>query len=221
MNLPKVYFISGLGADKRAFQFLDLSFCNPVFVDWIQPLPREHVSGYAVRIKEQITDKEPVIVGLSFGGIVGAEIARQFPVKKLILVSSAKTEKEIPFYLKWLRYFPLHKVTSMSFLRKANHIIYRFMGIEKRSDKIIFEEMLYNSDDCFIRWGINQIAHWRNNHVLLNAVHIHGSADILLPHRYVHADYSVEGGEHLMVLTKGPIISELLKRIILEVVASA
>ncbi len=218
---PKVYFISGLGADKRAFQFLDLDFCEPVFVDWIQPLTGEHVSDYAVRIKAQITDKDPVIVGLSFGGIVGSEIARQFPVKKLILLSSAKTEKEIPFYLKWLRYFPLHKLTSISLLRKANHTTYRLMGIQKRSDKIIFEEMLYNSDDRFIKWGINQIAHWRNNHVLSNAVHIHGTADILLPHRYVHADHSVEGGEHLMVLTKGAVISELLKKIILESVASA
>ncbi len=215
-NLPTVYFISGLGADKRAFQFLDLSFCNPVFVDWIEPLSGEHISHYAIRIKQQITDEHPIIVGLSFGGMVGAEIARKFPVKKLILLSSAKTEKEIPFYLKWLRYFPLHKVTSMSFLKKANHTIYRFMGIEKRSDKIIFGEMFYNSDDHFTKWGINQIANWRNNHVLSNAIHIHGTADILLPHRYVHADYSVEGGEHLMVMTKGTVISKLLKHIILK-----
>jgi len=213
---PTVYFISGLGADKRAFQFLDLSFCNPVFVDWIEPLPGEHISDYAIRINEQITDKEPIIVGLSFGGMIGAEIARQFPVKKLILLSSAKSEKEIPYYIKWLRYIPLHKTTSISFLRKANHTAYRFMGIEKRNDKIIFEEMLYSSDDRFIKWAINQIANWRNNHVLSNAIHIHGTADILLPHRYVHADYSVEGGEHLMVLTEGAIISKLLRQIILE-----
>jgi hypothetical protein len=34
--MKKVYFISGLGADKRAFSFLDLSFCEPVFINWIQ-----------------------------------------------------------------------------------------------------------------------------------------------------------------------------------------
>ncbi|MEO8174396.1 MAG: alpha/beta hydrolase [Sediminibacterium sp.] len=211
-----VYFISGLGADKRAFQFLDLSFCTPVFVEWIKPLPGESIANYALRIKEQITDDVPIIVGLSFGGMVAAEIATLFPVKKLILISSAKTEKEIPFYLRWLRFVPMHKAVSVSFLRSANHLVYRLMGIEKRNDKIIFEEMFYNTDKEFIKWAINQIVNWRNNHVFVNTVHIHGTADILLPHRYIHANYSVKGGEHLMLMTKADIISNLLKQIICD-----
>jgi pimeloyl-ACP methyl ester carboxylesterase len=215
-NHPTVYFISGLGADKRAFQYLDLGFCNPVFVDWIPPLPGEHISNYAARIKEQISEEEPIIVGLSFGGMVGAEIARQFPVKKLVLLSSAKTEKEIPWFLKCLRYVPLHKITSISFLREANYTVYRFMGIQKRKDKVLFQEMFYGSDGRFIKWAINQIVHWRNNHVLPNAVHIHGKADILLPHRFVQADYTVAGGEHLMVITEAETVSRLLREIILK-----
>jgi pimeloyl-ACP methyl ester carboxylesterase len=215
-NLPNVYFISGLGADKRAFQFLDLSFCNPVFVDWISPLPREHISGYAARIREQIPEEHPIIVGLSFGGMVGAEIARQFPVKKLILLSSAESGKEIPFYLKLLRYLPVHKTTSLSFLQKANRTVYKYMGIDKRSDKILFQEMFFSADGRLIKWAIDQIINWKNNDVLINATHIHGTADILLPRRYVKADYVVEGGEHLMVLTMGEIISGLLRKIILS-----
>ena len=212
--MQNVYFISGLGADKRAFQFLDLGFCTPVFINWIKALPAENISSYARRLKEQITDEEPIIVGLSFGGMVAAEIARQFPVKKLILLSSAKTEKEIPFYLKWLRFVPLHKIISIPYLRSANHFIYRLMGIAKREDKIIFEEMFYNSDDAFMKWAINQIINWRNNHVLVNAVHIHGTADILLPHRFIQVDHSVPGGAHLMLMTKADTISKLLQQII-------
>jgi hypothetical protein len=48
--LKKVYFISGLGADKRAFSFLDLSFCEPVFIEWIKPLKNETLQGYALRL---------------------------------------------------------------------------------------------------------------------------------------------------------------------------
>jgi pimeloyl-ACP methyl ester carboxylesterase len=212
--MQNVYFISGLGADKRAFQFLDLEFCTPVFVEWIQALPGESISDYAARLREQITDEEPIIVGLSFGGMIAAEIARQFPVKKLIFLSSAKSEKEIPFYLKWLRFVPLHKIISIRSLRSANHFMYQLMGIARRADKIVFEEMFYNSDDTFMKWAIDQIVHWRNKDVFSNTVHIHGTADILLPHRYVHADHSVKGGAHLMLMTKADTVSRLLQQVI-------
>jgi len=37
----QVYFLSGLGADKRIFELLNLSFCEPVFIDWIPPQQNE------------------------------------------------------------------------------------------------------------------------------------------------------------------------------------
>jgi pimeloyl-ACP methyl ester carboxylesterase len=72
----KVYFISGLCADKRAFSFLNLSFCEPVFINWIQPLKNESLSAYALRLKEQIRDDNPIIVGVSFGGMLATEMAK-------------------------------------------------------------------------------------------------------------------------------------------------
>ncbi len=210
-----IYFISGLGADKRAFQFLDLGFCTPVFVEWIEPLPGEDISHYAIRLKEHIHEEEPIIVGLSFGGIMAIEIARLFPVKKIILLSSAKTEKEIPFYLRWLRFVPLHKAISIPFMISVNHFFYLLTGISKREDKIILEEMLHNSNEAFMKWAIHQVVHWNNKDIFSNLVHIHGTADILLPHRYVYADHSIAGGAHLMLMTKADVISKLLQQIIL------
>lgn len=212
--MQNVYFISGLGADKRAFQFLDLSFCNPVFIDWIRPHENEAISSYAARLKEQIPDKEPVIAGLSFGGMIAIEIAKQVPVKKLILLSSAKTENEIPFYLRGMRYLPLHKSVSPSLLRSLNQFAYRLMGIAQREDKIIFRQMFLEADDSFVSWAVNQIIHWKNTQVIPNTWHIHGTADIMLPYRYVKADHSVKGGKHLMLMSQADSVSTLLKEII-------
>ncbi len=214
--MQNVYFISGLGADQRAFQFLDLSFCNPVFVKWLKPEKGETMSNYAVRMKQQIPDEEPVIVGLSFGGMIAVEIARQFPVKKIILLSSAKGANEIPYYLKYLRYFPLHRVASAAFLRSANQLAYRLMGIENRKDKIVLKEMFKDSDDAFIKWAIHQVVHWKNSSIFHNTVHIHGTADILLPHRFVRADHVIKGGEHLMLILQAEAISALLQEIIVQ-----
>ena len=62
--MTKIYFISGLGADKRVFSFLDLSFCDPVFIEWIPPLKKESLKEYALRLREQIKDESPVIIGI-------------------------------------------------------------------------------------------------------------------------------------------------------------
>ena len=73
----KVYFISGLGADYRVFSLLELSFCEPVFIGWIKPQPNESLPHYAARLLEQIPETSPIIVGISFGGMLVTEMARQ------------------------------------------------------------------------------------------------------------------------------------------------
>ena len=88
--MKKVYFISGLGADKRAFSFLDLSFCEPVFIEWIKPLHKESLQQYALRLKEQIKEASPTIVGMSFGGMLATEIAKLDATAKIIIISSNK-----------------------------------------------------------------------------------------------------------------------------------
>ena len=59
--MKKVYFISGIGADKRVFSFLDLSFCEPVFLDWIAPNKQESLESYALRLRNEIPEAHPVI----------------------------------------------------------------------------------------------------------------------------------------------------------------
>ncbi|HQV56104.1 MAG TPA: alpha/beta hydrolase, partial [Chitinophagaceae bacterium] len=86
--MKKVYFISGLGADKRAFSFLDLSFCEPIFIDWIKPVDNESLYQYAMRLKEQINEPSPIIVGVSFGGMLATEIAKSDASAKVIIISS-------------------------------------------------------------------------------------------------------------------------------------
>ena len=212
--MQTVYFISGLGADERAFSLLDLSFCNPVFVRWIKPVKNESIETYAARLTQQIRDPVPIIVGLSFGGMIAIEIAKAFPYKKLVLLSSAKTRQEIPFYLRFMRYIPIHKLAGPSFLRAGNFFAYKLMGIDKRSDKVLFTQMLKEADDDFLRWALDKIINWRNMLVPGNTFHIHGTKDILLPYRFVQPDYTVEGGEHLMPMIEPQRISRLLIEII-------
>lgn len=212
--MPKVYFISGLGADERAFQYLDLSFCEPVFVRWLKPHRNETITDYATRMYEQINDREAIIVGLSFGGMMAMQIASQFPVKKVILLSSCRNRRELPLYLRTLKLLPLHRLMRSQWLKWGNGVAYKLMGISARKDKILFTAMLKATDDAFIRWALNAIINWHVETDFSNIVHIHGNNDYILPCRHVKADVLVENGDHLMVLSMPGKVSELLKEAI-------
>ncbi|HNC31654.1 MAG TPA: alpha/beta hydrolase, partial [Cyclobacteriaceae bacterium] len=89
--MKEVYLIPGLGADRRVFQYLNLAEHSISHISWIEPLPNESIEQYAGRLTEQIKSPDPILVGVSFGGMIAVEIAKQIKTNKIILISSART----------------------------------------------------------------------------------------------------------------------------------
>lgn len=215
-ELKTVYFISGLGADSRAFGYLDLAFCNPVFLPWQIPDKNETIENYALRYKPLITDLEPILVGLSFGGMLSMEIAKYIQFRKIIIISSAKTRKELPFYLRAMKWIPLHRMVKTQNLKQLNNLAYRLLRVQLRKDKVVCMQMIRESDDRLVSWTIDQIVNWKNDVIADNTIHIHGSHDILLPHFFVRADHKIIKGRHMIPMIEPEKISALLKQIILN-----
>ncbi|MBI5856008.1 MAG: hypothetical protein HZB42_00005 [Sphingobacteriales bacterium] len=88
------------------------------------------------------------------------------------------------------------------------------LGPKGDKQKKIFREILKDSDPGFIKWAIHSIMHWNNSTIPENVIHIHGTADRLLPYRLVTANYTVNKGTHLMILNNPEEISRLLKKLI-------
>ena len=207
----KVYFIPGLGADSRAFNFLDLSFCQPVFVSWLTPNKNETLAGYAQRIFETVNDEEATIVGLSFGGMLATEIAKHHPKTKVIIVSSAKTYKEIPAYLRIWRHVPIYNYFSGGTMKFSGKYVLKILGATGEAPRKLQQEIIKSSDPDFTRWAMHAIVTWRNETIPENIIHIHGSADNLLPFRYVKPHHTITGGKHVMIMDKADEVSALLK----------
>jgi len=212
--LKKVYFISGLGADKRIFSLLDLSFCEPVFIDWITPVKNESLESYALRLRKQIPEESPWIVGISFGGMLTVEIAKADPSVQAIILSSNKTKKEFPAYFRAGLYLPLYKWGPPRLSKKFTLSTSFLLGGTNEAEKKLLHQIIRESDIRFVRWAISAILRWKNMTIPGNIIHVHGTADNLLPLRYVKADYMIAGGTHVMTLDKHPEISQLLKQLI-------
>ncbi len=213
--MQTVYCISGLGADEKVFKFLDLSFVHPVFIQWITPLKNETLSNYANRLKQKfISEPDPVIIGLSLGGMIAVEIVKTMPAARAIIISSAKTKNEIPFYMRLLRYAPLYKILPDASVKRSLRIQRYFLGAQSKLTRNYIKFALKNADTNFYKWAIGAIMKWDNQTIPSNIVHIHGTNDKLLPHKFVKADISVEDGGHLIITENAGEISAIIKKLI-------
>ena len=210
--MQKVYFISGLGADKRAFSLLDLSFCEPIFIDWISPLKNESLQNYAMRLRQQIKEEHPVVVGVSFGGMLACEMAKADIQMKAIIVASNKSAGEFPVYLRIAKYFPLYKWLPGKLLKTGK--VNWMLGAKGDEQKKLLRSILDDADPVFLKWAVWAILNWKEKSVPVNVKHIHGTADKLLPIRYVKADFEIKGGTHLMSINRPDEVAGLIKKLI-------
>jgi pimeloyl-ACP methyl ester carboxylesterase len=220
-NLQTVYCITGLGADEQIFRFLDLSFVKAVYLKWIEPLKNETLAHYALRLKHKyIHEPNPIIIGLSLGGMIASEIAKAMPSANVILISSAKTEDGIPYRLKLLRYIPLYKILPEILISKTLATQAYFLSAETERAKSYLREKMQKANIAFYKWAIGAIVNWQNKTVSNNIIHIHGQKDRLLPLKFVSADIIINKGGHLMIIENAAALSSLLKSIITKNIAA-
>src|SRR5690349_11479725 len=115
-----VYFISGLGADRRVFSRLELpSSITVKYIDWIEPNDKASLHDYCKRLSTQIDRNDDVVlVGLSFGGMVAIEMEKIVHPKKIILISSIVTRDELPSHFRMIGMLGLHRVVPVWLMKK-------------------------------------------------------------------------------------------------------
>lgn len=209
-----IYIFSGLGADERVFQKLDFTGLTITFIHWIIPKERETIENYATRLLSQIKTKKPILVGLSFGGIMAIEVAKQIDTEKIILIASVKTKTEIPFYYRLAGQLKIHRLLPTTLLKKSNFISNWFFGVSSSFDKELLKTILKETDITFLTWAIDKIVGWTNQTKLENLKHIHGTADRILPIRFINCDLKINNGGHFMTLNKSNELTKLIRELV-------
>jgi pimeloyl-ACP methyl ester carboxylesterase len=213
-NKKNIYILSGLGADKRVFEKIDFSKYLTTFIHWQTPEKNESIENYASKLLQQITTPKPVIIGLSFGGIIAIELAKQIETEKVILLSSAKTTHEIPFYFRLAGKLNLNKIIPLGFLKTSNFVTNWFFGVNSPYEQRLLNQILKDTDIVFLNWAIDKILNWNNRIKISNAIHVHGTHDKILPFYFVKSDISIKHGGHFMTLNKAEELSSVINKII-------
>jgi pimeloyl-ACP methyl ester carboxylesterase len=214
--MKSVYIFSGLGTDDRVFKNIDLTGYNKVFIKWDTPYKNESIENYSRRLSQQIKQHRPVLIGLSFGGMVAMEVCKYVEVEKVILIASAKTRKDIPFYYKIAGLLYLHKLVPTAWLRSSTRISNWAFGALSVGDKELLKEIVKDTDPVFLRWAINAIVHWKNKTACTTVIHIHGRSDKILPYMFVKADIAIDKGGHFMTVNRSEEVTRVIRSLLVH-----
>lgn len=196
-----IYVLSGLGADSRAFKDWQISGYHIQHIRWLEAEKNEDIGSYALRLSKQIVEVNPIIMGLSFGGIMAQELTKILNVEQLILLASIKNRDELPFYYKVLGKLNLYQWVNFSRSKKWNKVISYFFGVQTEEDRLVLQQILEDTDTTFLRWAFRQVANWKGVVTKNKVYHIHGSEDKILPLRFLKPDKVILGAGHLLSLT--------------------
>jgi len=205
----KIYCLSGLGVDKRAFKNLVIPGVQLIHVPWILPLEQESLSNYSKRLFEQNSfPKDYHLLGVSFGGMVAQEFAKIQKPKKLILISTIRGNHQLPTLFKISGKIGVQKLIPTSILKSANFFSYNLFGVKRQENKILLKQILKATNSKFLKWAMSAIVCWQNKEQL-EAITIHGSKDKIL--NPISPNHLIKNGGHFMIVNKAKEIGEIIK----------
>ncbi|MEZ4853860.1 esterase/lipase family protein [Flavobacterium sp.] len=217
MKIP-VYFIPGLAASSEIFNNIKLpneSF-ETYFLEWFLPSTNESLQDYAKRMALQIQHKNPVLIGVSFGGIIAQEIAKHIETKKVIIISSIKSNSEMPKRMKIAKLIKLYRLLPTAFL--SNIEKFTFLSFSKTIDKRLklYKKYFKMRDKKYLDWALKNVILWQQNAASSSVIHIHGEKDEVFPAKNIKNCILVKNGTHIMIINQYKWLNKNLPCIIIE-----
>jgi len=203
-----------MGVDERMFRNLEIKNCNILHIKWLTPFKNENLPEYALRLAKIIDTSQPfALIGVSFGGMCCIEIAKQLNPVKTFLVSSSKTRAEVPQKIKiWYR-VPLYKKLNDDVYKKAALLVKNLFGVTSKEQGERFEQMLNTAPENYFKGAVHCILSWKNQEIPENIIHIHGTADQVLPiKKIVNCNYKIKDGTHFMIVNRAQEINEIINK---------
>jgi len=200
-----IYFISGLGATRVAFENTLLpKGWSMHFIDWVEVESEEEtLESYIKRLSKQVKHKNPVFAGLSFGGIMAMELTKIFNGSFAIMISSFRDKGDLALSMRTLLKLKAYKLIpniEMNAIRKLVRKAYAASSAVSE-EKLI--EMMGEESPMFLRWACRQIDEYEYD--LPNEVSLHpiiGTKDKLVD-IWNHADVNeVKDGTHIAVFAQ-------------------
>jgi hypothetical protein len=133
---------------------------------------------------------------------------------KTIIISSAKTVHELPGRYTFQQTLPLNRIIPKRLTKGGARLLQGIVEPDRRHDKDTFKDMLKAKDPLYLKRTVDMIINWDRTKYPNQIIHIHGDKDHTLPIKNIEFDYLVEGGSHMMMITRAIEINKILEEVL-------
>ena len=202
---PEIF--TNLELDEEKFTLHYLKWINPVSV-------AEKIDKYAFRLSKEIKEESPILIGVSFGGIMVQELAKFVNPKKVIIISSVKSPNELPGRFKFAKFTRIYKLFPIKIIENFEDYTKYFLGKSLKKKANLYKKYLYVRSKESLKWSIYTIIKWEQIKPIESIVHIHGDADMVFPIKNIENAIEIKNGTHAMILTKAKEISKIIDTVL-------
>lgn len=207
----------GLAASSKIFEHIRMpkDQYELHFLEWLMPeSAKESIENYCKRLAKEIVHKNPVLIGVSFGGMIVQELSKIITVQKIIVISSIKHSEEVPRHFIFMQRTRFYKLFPSGRISKLNGFPTFGLSRSLKRKMELYNKYLAIRDKIYLDWAVYHVLHWKKEESATNLVHIHGSKDEIFPAKYIKNSIIIEGGTHAMIITKAKKISQTLEEFI-------
>ena len=212
-TIANVYFMPGMSANSLIFERIKIKGnFNFHYLEWIEPKKNECLKKYSIRFSKLIKHEFPILIGVSFGGILVQEISKIIHVKKIIIISSVKSKREFPVSMKVVKTTKSYKILPVKWINDFESLISFVFGPRVKRKVELYRKYLSVRDEKYLSWAFKELIEWDQDKPLENIIHIHGSRDTIFPTLSIKNYVEVPDGDHAMILKKADWINEFLEK---------
>lgn len=209
----------GMAANSKIFERIQLpeATFEVHLLEWIPPVKKESIKSYAKKIAEFVKHENAILVGVSFGGIIVQEMKEYVNPKKIIIISSVKSNRELSRQMRIARRTKAYKlIPTKLFVDFKFFSKYVLTLFDIKARIALYKKYLTIRDKDYLDWSIEQIVNWNREVIDEEVIHIHGERDEVFPMKNIRKCIVVKGGTHIMILTKYRWFNDNLPKIMLE-----
>ncbi len=217
MKIVNLYCMPGMAASPKIFEFISLPKPFKIhLLSWIPPLKKEPLTDYAIRMCERVTETNPILLGVSFGGVLVQEMSKYLPGCQVVIVSSIKSKDELPLSMKMAKKTNAHKLLPMQWINNLDNLSLFVFGEGIKKRLALYQKYLSERNPDYLSWAIDSLVNWDKTEISNNIIHIHGEKDTVFPIKNLsHPFIKIKGG-HAAIITQAHWFNKELSKILLK-----
>lgn len=182
-------------------------------LEWLIPEKDESLLEYSKRMADRVKEPNAILIGVSFGGVVAQEMDQFLKLRKLIIISSAKTRNELPRRMRIAGFTKAYKLIPTSVVLSVEDLTKFSVGPRSKKRLRLYQQYLNVRDKKYLDWALKSMVTWDRVEEVPSVIHIQGDEDKVFPKKYITKCIVIKGGTHIMILNRGREISKKLLKI--------